>query len=304
MKYEIIPIFLNHIKSSIALAKIPISLWITLSACAGYLMYRPVLEMGLFLTCQSIFLLTCGCAALNNYQDRNYDLGLKRTRGRPLPSHRITPRHALVQAVFLILAGEGGLYAVHTSLALPVAGVVAILCYNLLYTPLKPITLLAIIPGAVCGMLPPAIGWIAAGGTLASLEIWSLMIIFAVWQPPHFWLILLSHSDDYRCQNASNMLKQFSEGQLNRMLLVWVTAFAALTLAPAMTQVVTNFELRCLLALNAMTIVILFSFLLFIYPPKCSYRKLFHFLNLSMFFVLALVVADQFIHYVNAYFQI
>ncbi|MDM8556741.1 UbiA family prenyltransferase [Desulfococcaceae bacterium HSG7] len=92
MKYEIIPIFLNYIKSSIALAKIPISLWITLSAGAGYLMYRPALEMRLFLTCQSIFLLTCSYAALNNYQDRNYDLGLKRTRGRPLPSHRITPR--------------------------------------------------------------------------------------------------------------------------------------------------------------------------------------------------------------------
>jgi protoheme IX farnesyltransferase len=295
MKPAALPQFLAWLNALLSIAKVPLSLWITLSAAAAYLIYQPAFDTKLLLTSLAVFLLACGCASLNNYQDRRIDQNLSRTCNRPLPARRIPSSYARVQAILLISAGEGLLFLVQSSIVLPLMGAFALLCYNYLYTPLKPVTSLAIIPGTVCGMLGPAIGWLAAGGSFLSLKLWSLMIIIGVWQPPHFWLVLLAHSNDYCRQTTFNMLKKFHRTQLHRLLFVWTAAFAALTLAPALTQVVTTFALQCLLALNALAIVCLFACLFFILPASPVYKKLFGYFNFSMFFVLALAITDRFL---------
>jgi protoheme IX farnesyltransferase len=143
-------------------------------------------------------------------------------------------------------------------------------------------------------MLPAAIGWLAAGGSWMSFGLWSLMAIIGVWQPPHFWLVMLAHGDDYRRRPAANRFTQFDRTQLHRLLLVWTAAFASLTLTPIMTRMVTSVSLKYLLVINAGVIITLFASKLFIWPSANIYKKLFGCLNLSMFFVLGLAVADRF----------
>jgi protoheme IX farnesyltransferase len=53
-----------------------------------------------------------------------------------------------------------------------------------------------IVIGGAAGAFPPAIGWLAAGGSL-SLEPLILFGIIFIWTPPHFWALALVKNDDY-----------------------------------------------------------------------------------------------------------
>jgi protoheme IX farnesyltransferase len=68
--------------------------------------------------------------------------------------------------------------------------------YLLLYTPLKPVTSLCSLVGAVPGALPPVAGWAAARGTIGP-EAWVLFAIMFLWQIPHTLAIGRMYRDDY-----------------------------------------------------------------------------------------------------------
>ncbi len=210
--------------------KIPLSLMISLSAIFGFIINKNSIDSPLLLTAAAIFLLACGGACLNNYQDRHIDRLFSRTRHRALPSGSLPPGQALVLSVALIFSGTMLLYLIRYDVLLPFLGAAAILLYNGIYTPLKPRSILAIIPGSMCGMIPPLIGWSAAGGDLFSLKIVSIMVLFGIWQLPHFWLILLNHYSEYSRSDLPNMLHCFSRFQLEKIVFIWIVNFSVMLL--------------------------------------------------------------------------
>ena len=136
-----------------------------------------------------------GTLALNQYLERDLDALMLRTRTRPIPDSRITPREALW--VGTIVAAVGLLYQ-----AMAVDGLTAsvtlitTLSYLFLYTPLKRVTPLCSVVGAVPGALPPVTGWAAARGDLG-IEAWVLFSILFLWQIPHSLAIARIYRDDY-----------------------------------------------------------------------------------------------------------
>jgi protoheme IX farnesyltransferase len=141
------------------------------------------------------FLVASGAAAFNQVLERDVDARMHRTMSRPLPDGRIGMTEAALFAAALSLTGivELGLGA--NWLAAGVA-VLTLGSYALVYTPLKTITSLATVVGAVPGALPPVIGWAAARGTLG-LEAWVLFAIVFCWQMPHVLAISWIYRDDY-----------------------------------------------------------------------------------------------------------
>jgi len=126
----------------------------TLSAAAAFSLVAPEPTQRVFLPLGGLFLLACGCGALNQYQERDLDALMPRTRIRPLPAGEIRPREALRFAVCLILSGtfllqRGG------GTAAAVLGLAAVILYNGAYTGLKSRTALALLPGAAVGAIPP-----------------------------------------------------------------------------------------------------------------------------------------------------
>ena len=139
------------IANHIALTKMARSYLMAASAATAYVVRKPSFEWIALGSMFSLFLLCLGAATLNNYQDRDIDGRLRRTRGRPLARGGIGSRAALIQALILIFAATLGLFVVGGSMLLPTAGLVGVCLYNFIYTPMKRRTTLAIVPGAACG---------------------------------------------------------------------------------------------------------------------------------------------------------
>src|SRR3989442_943261 len=127
--------------------------------------------------------------------ERDLDARMERTRHRPLPDGRLHAAEALGVGLVLLTAGLLFLAGTTNAVAtLVTAGIAA--SYLLLYTPLKPVTSLCSLVGAVPGALPPVTGWAAARGTLGA-EPWILFAIMFLWQIPHSLAIGRMYRDDY-----------------------------------------------------------------------------------------------------------
>ena len=136
-----------------------------------------------------------GTLALNEYTERDLDARMDRTRHRPLPEGRVHPGEALVLGCVLLVAGVGVLALAVEPLAAVVTAAIAI-TYLFVYTPLKRVSSLCSLVGAVPGALPPVAGWAAARGTLGP-EPWILFAIMFLWQIPHTLAIGRMYRDDY-----------------------------------------------------------------------------------------------------------
>lgn len=136
-----------------------------------------------------------GTLALNQYIEHDLDACMHRTRGRPLPSGRLTPAEALAFGAILTVVGLSVLgLRVNVPSAMVTSATVA--TYLFCYTPLKVRTPLCSVVGAIAGALPPVTGWVAARGDLCP-GAWALFAILFLWQLPHSLAIAKLHTEDY-----------------------------------------------------------------------------------------------------------
>ena len=140
-------------------------------------------------------LLAAGAAALNQLLEREHDARMRRTEDRPLPSGRLTPQAVLLIGGVASAAGMAYL-AVTVNLLTSLLGAATLVSYLFVYTPLKRVTTLNTIIGAIPGALPPLMGWTAATGRVTAGG-WALFAILFFWQLPHFFAIAWMYRDDY-----------------------------------------------------------------------------------------------------------
>jgi protoheme IX farnesyltransferase len=141
------------------------------------------------------FLITGAANALNQVLEKDSDKLMSRTSNRPLPTGRMTTSTAVLAAGFMSLVGITLLASFNPLTAL--IGTVSLIIYAFVYTPVKKISSIAVLIGAIPGALPPMIGWVAATGTLGAEAIMLFAIQF-IWQFPHFWAIAWLQHDDYK----------------------------------------------------------------------------------------------------------
>lgn len=145
--------------------------------------------------CIGLTLASSAAAAGNQAIEAEIDAAMHRTRGRPIPSGRISRRAAATAAVIGGTVGCGWLLAFTNPLCAWLA-VVMIFSYCFVYTPLKRLTPLNTIVGAFPGALPLLVGYAAAGNGL-DLRAGILFLILFLWQLPHFFSIAWLYRDDY-----------------------------------------------------------------------------------------------------------
>lgn len=237
------------------LGKVRITFFSALSSALGYILVTERADLGMILPVFGVFLLACGAAAFNHYQERATDALMNRTQNRPLPANKISGTHAQIFA--LVCAGLGAaLVLLGGNFTAFYLSLTAIVWYNLIYTPLKKVTSLAVIPGAVLGALPPAIGWAAAGGMITDPRLWVVAMFFYIWQIPHFWFLFLLYDEDYKRGGFPTLTSLFSPAQISRISYVWVFALSVSCLMIPYFQVTRHPATGLILFLSGVMLVI------------------------------------------------
>ena len=132
--------------------------------------------------------------AFNQVIEKDIDALMDRTKNRPVPSGRMSPKMALLVASLLTIVGIVLLYTINAKSAMFAA--ISIFLYTSIYTPLKTVTPLSVFVGAFPGAIPFMLGWVAATGEFG-IEAGTLFLIQFFWQFPHFWAIGWFLYEDY-----------------------------------------------------------------------------------------------------------
>ncbi len=215
----------EHLRVLLELGKVRITVLAALTTATGYLLATQEVSSSVVVPTVGLFLLACGSSAFNQVQEWAIDAQMKRTHRRPIPSGKISPAGASWVALALLASGTAVLWVGSNATAVAL-GWLAVAWYNGIYTYLKRVTTFAAVPGAVIGGIPPAVGWVAAGGSLLDPRILALSLFFFVWQVPHFWLLLLKYGKDYERAGLPCLTTVFSTRQLSRVTFVWIAATA------------------------------------------------------------------------------
>lgn len=273
------------------LAKVPLCLLIGCAALFGALMANPELSPQPLMVAAGVFLVATGAASLNSLQEHQLDGRMARTRNRPLPTGRLTGGQAGRQAVVLLLTGLL-LVAIGARDILPVAVTVsAVFLYNGMYTPLKQKSAWAIVPGALCGALPALIGWLAGGGG-SNLTALLVVSLFILWQIPHFWLVLLSHLEDYAGSDLPNLLNDLPEKSVKRLLITWIGALSFVMLMFAILPYPLWTGIRYGVIANGLFLPAIFWYGLAV-RKTTDYRLFFIALNFALFIHMVLLGAGR-----------
>lgn len=184
----------------IALTKPRITWLILMSTGVGYFFGSPKGSQGwqlwtLLHTIIGTGLIASGTAALNQWFEREADAKMRRTQARPLASGRLDVGRALVFSIAISVAGFVELWFGANPLT-ALLGLVTLLTYLFVYTPLKQRSPHSTTIGAIPGAMPPLIGFAAAAGKL-TWEAWALFAILFFWQFPHFYAIAWMYKEDY-----------------------------------------------------------------------------------------------------------
>ncbi len=276
-------------KTFLNLIKIKITMTVAISTVLGYIIAAREINTGVILPVLGLFILACGSAALNQYQERDFDAKMDRTTNRPIPSGKISARTALIISLLLIISGSIILYIGSNFLSLQLA-ILTLFWYNAVYTPLKRKTAFAIIPGALIGSLPPLVGYSAVTGNIVGIEILFVSFFYFIWQIPHFWLIFLMYHKEYESAGFPSIAKIFGKKQLSRLTFLWTTALAISVMMFPIFQVVDSLTIVVLLFLSSIGLILLFSGLLV--NKEIKVRRLFIFINVFLLLINTLVFID------------
>jgi protoheme IX farnesyltransferase len=278
---------LKIIPAALELGKVRIALPIALSAATGYVTEEGDLNAGFLFPFFAVLLLGCGAMALNQVQERDIDAKMKRTAKRPIVSGRMGLNTAILIIAVYFLSGSLILYFSSGWLSMSL-GILTILWYNLVYTPLKRKTAFAAVPGSVVGALPPVIGWVCAGGALSDHRVWLLAAFFFIGQIPHFWLLLLKLGEDYSLAGLPTLNNIFSGRQIQRLSFIWIFWSAVTAVFLAFFGVILNFWIGVALVIGAVLVTI--SFVNLLRPLAKNPNYGFGFMKLNFFYLYVMIL--------------
>jgi len=277
---------MRDLRIFLELSKVKITFAVALTTITGYLLAGGSFDFGLILPTIGIFLLACGSSAINHYQERDQDLKMERTRNRPIPSGRISPAGALVFAFMLSAAGSYLLYLGSGMLGMQL-GLLALIWYNVIYTPLKKKTAFAVVPGAVIGSIPPLVGWVSAGGQLSDPRALFMAFFFFIWQVPHFWLLMLKYGEEYTKAGFPSITSIYTSRQIKNITFIWILATAVSTLMLPAFDVVESWVVMAGLLISSIWLVGQFTRLLSV--RDLTFSPIRYFMKIN-YFVLAVII--------------
>lgn len=186
------------VKPYFELIKFRLSFLVAFSCAFGYMLgvQGAINWLNLIMLSLGGLLVSGASITINQILEKDYDVLMKRTMDRPLPTHRLQVNEAVV---FAFIIGSLGLILLlqFSNILTTLLAIVSMILYSFVYTPLKRVGPIAVFVGAFPGALPPLLGWVAATGTI-NYEALLIFGIQFIWQFPHFWAIAWVADEDYK----------------------------------------------------------------------------------------------------------
>ncbi|HEX2831687.1 MAG TPA: heme o synthase [Thermoanaerobaculia bacterium] len=278
------------VKDYLELSKSRIVLLVLITTAAGYFFAADHVSPLLLLhTLVGTAMVAAGTNALNQYVEREHDSRMHRTRTRPLPAGRITARAALVFSSLIAILGT--LYLGLTVNWLTAAlGAFTLTSYIFVYTPLKRISTICTIIGAVPGAIPPLMGWTAATNHLG-MGGWIAFGILFLWQLPHFMAISWIYREDYgRGGFAMSAVRDGDGSSVARQAVFYTLALLPVSIAPSLTGLT---GVTYLVGASLCGVAMLAAAVRFFFNRDVrNARRLFMISNLYLLTVMLLLVVD------------
>lgn len=213
------------------LAKPGITVYVAVTAAAGHVVAAGAVQwLALAHAVLGTALSTGGALALNQYLEREPDALMLRTRGRPVPSGRVSPKRARLFGVALLACGAGHL-AFWIGWAPALVALAAAGLYDGVYTRMKLQSSMATPVGAVPGAAPALIGWTAATGGVDASGVALFSILF-FWQLIHVLALGWTLREDYE-RAGFHLIPAVSPRMLAVFLLGGAAALLAVSTIPA-----------------------------------------------------------------------
>ena len=284
------PTFASVTRDYLELSKSRIVLMVLITTSAGYLFAAHRVEPLLMLhALLGTALVAAGTNALNQYVERGHDAKMQRTRTRPLPAGRVSPRAALVFSSGVALLG-----IVYLGLAVnwltAALGAFTLTSYIFVYTPLKRVSTMCTVIGAIPGAVPPLMGWTAATNHLG-LGGWIAFGILFLWQLPHFMAISWMYRDDYARGGFAMLSVRDQDGAaVARQAIYYTLALLPLSVAPSLLGMTGMIYLVGAIAAGAALLAAAIRF--FFDRDVRNARRLFMISNLYLLTVMLLLVVN------------
>jgi len=187
--------------------------------------------------------------ALNMWYDADIDAQMSRTKKRPIPQGKMTPRAALGFGTAISFASVWMLYVASNMVAAALLAF-TIFFYLVIYTMwLKRSTPQNIVIGGAAGAFPPMIGWAAVTGDITVNSVLLFMIIF-IWTPPHFWALALYKTGDYGKVGIPMMPNVKGPKSTRNQIMTYSVLLAAIAIAPIFTGLAGNLYAAFAVLLN------------------------------------------------------
>lgn len=215
------------------LTKPRIAFMLVLTSAAGfYLGAGGNFDFALFINSMiGITLLAFGVATLNQVWERKTDALMERTANRPLPANKVSVSEALIFGLLLCISAEIYL-SVLVNMLTAILGLVVIVGYVLLYTPLKTRTSMSTAIGALPGAMPPLMGYTSSANEI-TMTAWVLFAILFVWQFPHFLAIAWMYREQYAKAKILMLPVIEPEGKITaKQIVIFTILLIPISLAP------------------------------------------------------------------------
>ena len=215
----------------VALAKPGVTRLVLVTTLFGGLVAPGHLSVGAWLlTLVGTALVVAAANALNMAQEIDIDALMTRTAQRPLPQGRLAVPPVVRAALIAAVLGTAALCTVQLLSA--ALGLLALVSYVWVYTPLKRITPHALYVGAVPGAIPPLIGYASVSGGQLDARALTLFTLLAVWQVPHFLAIATFRQAEYARAGLPVFTVCRSQSEVRRLMFGWSVGLFAVSLAP------------------------------------------------------------------------
>jgi protoheme IX farnesyltransferase len=273
-----------------ALIKFKVSIAVTFTAITGYIVYTGSFDIHVLYLFVSVFILAGGSSALNECQESKFDAVMARTKNRPIPTGKISIKHAWIVSTLFVVVGLLLLYFIFNEVT-ALLGFVNLIWYNIIYTNLKRVTSFAVVPGSLVGAIPAFMGWTAAGGSVIETTIVFIAFFMFIWQIPHFWLLMLKYGKEYEEAGFKTINQAVNPKNLKMIIYAWVlaTSFSSIIIPLFLTNISLTFFLM-IFALN-LSFIAIFTKLSFGNIAELNFRKSFISINLyMMIFMIMLII--------------